>query len=183
VIVPLEHQHAGCPPPNWFIDDPMRHLDQPCYFGLLIAAALHGAAQQQRREFQVVSDRPMRPALAGRARVVLHMSASVDETPVSRVQTETGTMRVSTPEATAFDLVRFAGAAGHLGDVATVLGELAERCSGPVLARLAALYSVPDVQRLGCLLELVGERERTGALARATRSARGGRHLISRARP
>ncbi len=35
-------------------------------------------------------------------------------------------MRVSTPEATALDLVRFVTAAGHIGNVATVLAELSE---------------------------------------------------------
>ena len=34
------------------------------------------------------------------------------ETPATRVQTETGTMLVSTPESTAFDLVRFPAACG-----------------------------------------------------------------------
>lgn len=165
VVVPLEYRESGAPPASWYVDALMRHLGQPYYVGLLSAAALHGAAHQQPMVFQVVTDRPTRPALVGRSRIAFHMSRIVSSTPVVEVQTETGSMRVSTPEATALDLVKFAGAAGHLGNVATVLGELAERCSGEALVEAAPLHATPDVQRLGYLLELVGERALADALA------------------
>ena len=74
-------------------------------------------------------------------------------------------MRVSTPEATAYDLVRFAPAAGHLSNVATVLGELVEKLDPVAVAKMADSYSLPDAQRLGYLLELLGERDLTGPLA------------------
>jgi len=165
VIVPVEYREAGCPPATWFIDELMRYLAQPYYVGLLSAASVHGAAHQQPMVFQVVTDRPTRPARAGRVRISFHMSRSVESVQVAKVQTETGTMRVSTPEATAFDLVRFADAGGHLGNVATVLAELAERLAPRTLVGVASLYSVPDVQRLGYLLDLVRERELADALA------------------
>jgi predicted transcriptional regulator of viral defense system len=107
VIVPTEYRSAGSPPPSWFIDDLMRSLGQPYYVGLLSAAAIHGASHQQPMVFQVVTDRPTRQGAAGRSHITFHMSRDVGRTPLSRVQTETGTMAVSTPEATAFDLVRF----------------------------------------------------------------------------
>ena len=44
------------------------------------------------------------------------------------VKTVTGSIRVSTPEATALDLLRYVAAAGYLSNVATVLHELAEAC-------------------------------------------------------
>jgi hypothetical protein len=40
----------------------------------------------------------------------------VDQLPVFDQQTETGTMRVATPETTAFDLVRYPAGAGHLSN-------------------------------------------------------------------
>jgi len=157
VIVPVEYRAAGCPPASWFIDDLMRFLGQPYYVGLLSAAALHGAAHQQPMLFQVVTDRPTRPSKAGRVRIGFHMNQRVEAVPTVKMQTETGSMRVSTREATAYDLVRFAPAAGHLGNVATVLKELAEGIDSEALARTADLYAVPETQRLGYLLELVGE--------------------------
>ncbi|MEW6754173.1 MAG: type IV toxin-antitoxin system AbiEi family antitoxin [Candidatus Latescibacterota bacterium] len=165
VLVPLEYRQAGCPPASWFIDDLMRFLGQPYYVGLLSAAAIHGAAHQQPMVFQVVTDRPTRPARAGRVRIGFHMSRQVETTPVVQVQTETGSLRVSTPEATAYDLVRFAPAAGHLSNVATVLGELAEKLDPDRLAELTCTCAVPQVQRLGYLLEQLGEDDLAKPLA------------------
>jgi predicted transcriptional regulator of viral defense system len=159
VLVPVEYREAGCPPASWFIDDLMRFLKQPYYVGLLSAAAIHGAAHQQPMVFQVVTDRPTRAAHAGRVRIAFHMSRIVESAPVAEVQTETGSMRVSSPEATAFDLVRFAPAAGHLSNVATVLGELAEKLDPAALAKLAHAYAAPEAQRLGYLLEQLGKRD------------------------
>lgn len=167
VVVPLEYREAGSPPANWFIDELMQFLGQPYYVGLLTAAAIHGAAHQQPMVFQVVTDRPTRPARAGRVRVEFHMSRYAGDGPAVDVQTETGSMRVSTPEATAYDLVRFPAAAGHLNNVATVLGELADTLEPTVLVALATERPTPDVQRLGYLLDLVGRQEVAETLAEA----------------
>jgi len=74
-------------------------------------------------------------------------------------------MRVSTPETTAYDLVRFAPAAGRLSNVATVLGELAERIEAGAPVAPAPSYQVPKVQRLGYLLALLGEHDLAAHLA------------------
>ena len=157
VAVPIEYRVAGCPPASWFIDDLMRHLGQPYYVGLLTAASLHGAAHQQPMAFQVVTNRPTRQVTAGRVRIEFHVNRAVKQVPVSEIQTEAGTMRVSTPEVSAFDLVRYSEASGHLSNVATVLSELAEKIQADKLVALAPLYRVPEVQRLGFLLELVAK--------------------------
>ena len=157
VIVPPEYRAVGSPPANWFIDELMGYLDQPYYVGLLTAAAFHGAAHQQPMVFQVVTTRPTRAMSAGRVSIELFMSSKVEQMPVVRAQTETGTMRVATAEVTAFDLVRYPGGAGHLSNAATVLSELAERVDAEALVALAPLMRHPDVQRLGYLLDSVGE--------------------------
>ena len=158
VIVPVEYRSAGCPPATWFIADLMRFLGQPYYVGILSAAAMHGAAHQQPMSFQVVTDRPTRPARAGRVRIEFHMSGALAETPVVDLQTETGSMRVATPEATAFDLVRYQAAAGYLDNAVTVLGELVERMRPDALAACAKNQAVPDAQRVGYLLERLGHQ-------------------------
>jgi predicted transcriptional regulator of viral defense system len=165
VIVPPEYRAAGCPPASWFIDDLMNSLERRYYVGVLTAAALHGAAHQQPMVFQVIADHPVRDMAAGRVRIEIHASRSVGKMPVDRVQTETSTMAVATPETTAFDLVRFALAAGHWNNVATVLSELAEKLDGDALAGIAPCVQLPDVQRLGYLLTIVGEGERAAPLA------------------
>jgi predicted transcriptional regulator of viral defense system len=63
---------------------------------------------------------------------------------------------ISTPEATAIDLVGYQQHAGGLSQVATVLSELAERIDPKKLPAAAATAPVPWAQRLGYLLERVG---------------------------
>jgi predicted transcriptional regulator of viral defense system len=165
VVVPPEYRAAGSPPASWFIDDLMRYLQQPYYVGLLSAAAIHGAAHQQPMIFQVVTSRPTREMRAGKVAVRFSMSSRVGELPVIEQQTETGTMRVATPETTAFDLVRYPAEAGHLSNAATVLSELAERLEARALVTIAPLVRLPDVQRLGYLLEAVGHGKIAAPLA------------------
>jgi len=158
VIVPVEYRAAGCPPATWFVADLMRFLGQPYYVGILSAAALHGAAHQQPMSFQVVTDRPTRSVRAGRVRIEFHMSGVLAATPTAKMQTETGSIRVATPESTAFDLVRYQPAAGYLDNAATVLAELAERMRPDALAACARKQAAPDAQRVGYLLERLGRR-------------------------
>ncbi|MDP2182980.1 MAG: type IV toxin-antitoxin system AbiEi family antitoxin [Actinomycetota bacterium] len=172
VIVPTEYRAAGSPPPSWFVDDLMSFLGQPYYVGLLSAAALHGASHQQPMAFQVITDRPTRDGVAGRARIEFHMSGSVGDTPAARVRTETGTMLVSSPEATAFDLVRFPGAAGGWSGIAMVLQELSERLAPDALQAAAASHKTPDIQRLGYVLDQVGQPRLAEPLLRVLASRR-----------
>ena len=165
VIVPTEYRAAACPPATWFIADLMRFLDQPYYVGLLSAAAIHGAAHQQPMVFQVMTDRPTRSVTAGRVRIEFHVSSAVRDAPTLDVQTETGTMRVATPEATALDLVRYPAPSGYLNNVATVLTELAEKLDAVKLAALAPSYAVPEAQRAGFLLDFVGYSQLADPLA------------------
>jgi len=154
VIVPVEYRSTGAPPPSWFVDDLMRFHEHPYYVGLLSAAALHGAAHQQPQEFQVVTDTVLRPIAVGRTRFRFFMKWHHAQTPTIDIKTETGAMKVSTPEATALDLVRYVGKAGQLGNVVTVLSELAERIDPNRLAEAArGEVELSVVQRLGYLLE------------------------------
>ena len=100
------------------------------------------------------------------------MSRFAADAPSIGVQTETGSMRVSTPEVTAYDLVRFSAAAGHLNNVATVLAELAEKIDPRKLAELAPRHSAPDVQRLGYLLDSVGQHDLAAPLQQALEQRR-----------
>ena len=167
VIVPIEYRVIGAPPPPWFIDELMRYLGRPYYVGVLSAAALHGAAHEQPQEFQVVTGVPQRPVLAGRARIRFLAKKHYERTRTAKLKTEAGFMLVSTPEATAIDLLRYASAAGGLGNVATVLTELAERIDGRKLVEAAqANGELAYSQRLGYVLERIGAGDRTTALAR-----------------
>jgi len=159
VIVPLEYFHAGAPPPPWFIDDLMRAMDRPYYVGLLSAAGIHGASHQQPQEFQVITDRPVRPLQVGRSRIRFFTNKRTVGTAVQNVKTPTGAMRVSTPEATVIDLVRFARAAGQIDNVASVVAELLPVLDPKRLLRaVRTAGDIPNAQRLGYVLEKVRGR-------------------------
>ncbi|MBI3270841.1 MAG: type IV toxin-antitoxin system AbiEi family antitoxin [Planctomycetes bacterium] len=164
-IVPVEYRDAGAPPASWYIDPLMKFHGRPYYVGLLSAAAIHGAAHEQPQEFQVVTLGQLRPAVSGRARIRFFTKRGVERTPTMEMRTETGAMRVSTPEATALDLLRYPLGAGHLGNIATVLSELAEKMDPERLADVARSEGeLSAAQRLGYLLEQVGAPQVAGSL-------------------
>jgi predicted transcriptional regulator of viral defense system len=166
VIVPTEYLNVGAPPATWFIADLMRAMRLPYYVGLLSAAALHGASHHQPQEFQVMTSVSQRPLRVARQRIRFYTKSRLEETPTTEVKTPTGMLRVSSPEATALDLVRFAKAAGYFGNVATVLGDLAERLRPDALLAAAEHHAhLPTVQRLGYLLDLVGAEAASAPLA------------------
>jgi predicted transcriptional regulator of viral defense system len=155
VIVPPEYQAAGAPPPLSYIDTLMRHVGLPYYVGLLSAAALHGADAQAAQELQVITTRPLPMKELGRGRIRWIVKHSIDDDAVQEMTTRTGTVRVSTPEATALDLVRYNRYAGYLDHVATVLADLAEHLDADRLATVAR-HDRAAARRLGYLLEQIG---------------------------
>jgi predicted transcriptional regulator of viral defense system len=73
-------------------------------------------------------------------------------------------MRVSSTEATAFELVGYADECGGLDNVISVLAELAEALDGKKLATVARLSPVAWAQRLGYLLDLIQQDALADAL-------------------
>ncbi|PWU16812.1 MAG: hypothetical protein C5B49_10020 [Bdellovibrio sp.] len=171
VIVPAEFRSAGAPPVSWFINDLMKFQGQPYYVGLLSAAAYFGAAHQSPQEYQVVTNRPLRPIRAGRAKINFLTKKWLERTQIQAIRTPFGDIQVSTPEATAFDLLQYANRSGHLSNVATVLIELAEKLD-PIRLRAAAQASgeITAAQRVGYLLDTFATDAENGKLTRELHS-------------
>lgn len=159
VIVPPEYRALGCLPADQFISSLMAQSDMPYYAGLLSAAQYHGAAHHRPQEFQVMVGKPRRPISCGRVRIVFHMRKHVEDVPVQHFNTPRGQVAVSTPEATAFDLVGYEAKIGGLDAVATILIDLVEKLDPKKLAALAPAVPLPWSQRLGYLLEYIDEAE------------------------
>jgi predicted transcriptional regulator of viral defense system len=158
VVVPEEYKLAGAPPPVWFIDALMRGWHQDYYVGLLSAAEIYGAAHHRPQELQVITDAVLRPIEISRYRIHFFKKWNVKDVPTMQHKTPTGQMRVSTPEATALDLVRYYEAVGYYGNVVTVLSELSEKLNGQRLATAAQRgVELAVIQRLGYFLDLVGK--------------------------
>ncbi len=165
VIIPTEYRSGKSVPPEWYIDSLMKFHRLPYYVGGLSAAALHGAAHQAPQELQVVTTKPLRMIATHRTRIRFLTKKAIAETPIQEMKTHTGFFKVSTPEATAFDLIRYYRWAGYLNNVATVLAELSERIDPKKLV-FAALAGgeVAQAQRLGYLLDHYGEKKKVAEL-------------------
>jgi predicted transcriptional regulator of viral defense system len=164
VIVPPEYRSLGCLPADQFIPDLMKSLGQTYYAGLLSAAQYHGAAHHRPQEFQVFLAKNRRPIQCGRVRVAFIARKRITDVPVQSFNTPRGTILVSTPEATAIDLVGYQHHAGGLDQVATILSELVENIDPVKLAAAAQTAPIPWAQRLGYLLERIDAGKKVSAL-------------------
>lgn len=168
VVVPPQYLAWGAPPPPWYIDDLMRHEGSPYYVGLLKAAELHGATHQAVMEFQIVTNKRLPQLRIGRSNIAFYYRKDFDPIAagIGERKTDTGHMKVSSPELTALDLLRYPHAGGGLDNIATVIADLAERLDAGKLAALAGAYERSVSQRLGYLLDHVGRSDRANALHR-----------------
>lgn len=166
VIVPPQYHTWEAPPPSWYIDDLMRHQGRAYYVGLLKAAEIHGATHHAVMEFQVVTDKQLSKIRAGRSFIVFYfrktMAAVLDG--IESHKTDTGSMKISSVELTALDLLRYAHAVGGIDSIATVLKDLGARLDAHKLANLAVHFERTTIQRLGYLLERLGYPALTEAL-------------------
>lgn len=164
VVLAPEHRRLGAPPAEELVPQVMAYLGTPYYAGLLTAAAHHGAAAAP-REFQVMVP-GNRPRLrCGPVRIGFVARHNAAEVPVEEAATPRGPLRVSTPEATAFDLIGYARHCGGLDEVTSVLAELAPGLDPERLRVAAELSPLPWSQRLGFLLDRVGHGDRAELLA------------------
>lgn len=164
VIVPPEYRSLQCLPADQFIPALMERLKQPYYAGLLSAAQYHGAAHHRPQEFQVFLGKARRPIRCGQVRVSFIVRKRLRDVPVQSFNTPRGTIRVSTPEATAVDLVGYYRHVGGLDQAATILAELAEQIEPDKLVTAARTAPVTWAQRLGYLMALVGAGEQAAPL-------------------
>lgn len=155
VIVPPEHQAYGCIPAEELIPILMEHVRADYYVALLSAAAYHGASHQKSASFQIISNkRFMRPLNFGQIHIECIYKKSLAGIPITNIAVSTGYLKVSTPEATAMDLLFYMAKSGGLNHIATVLSELIESIDPDKLLSLAkSSDEVAWVQRLGYILE------------------------------
>lgn len=166
IIIPLEYAATGILPAEWFIADLMGYIGQPFYVGLLSAAALHGAAHQQPQQFHVVTTGPLREIRSNGLAITFFSRSRFADVPLNQVKVQTGHIPVSTPEATALDIIRYARRIGGLDRVLTVLQELAEVMKPEKLVETAKSDGkIAYAQRLGFLLEKAGFSSLTDKLS------------------
>jgi len=165
LIIPPEYRALGCLPAEQFVPQLLEAQGIAHYVGLLSAPAYHGAAHQAPMTFQVVVARERPGIRCGTVSVEFVNRRNAADIPTRRFNTPRGYLHVSTPEATAIDLVGYPGRSGGLPHAATVLAELAERMDPEKLVAVLPLSPVPWCQRLGHLLDRAGARALSDRIA------------------
>ncbi len=161
VPVPPEYRAWGAPPGIEIVEALTQHLAVPYYVGWLSAAQQQGVAQQSPQLLQIAVSRQVRDRQVGRTRFAFRLRADVDQVPVRLAETRSGSVRVSSPEATALDIARDVRFAAGIDNVATVLVEMdeADILDHAGLADLARHYPASAVRRLGWVLEVLGRSD------------------------
>ena len=162
VIVQAEFRDAGGPPPIHFLPRLMKYLGLPYYVGLLSAAKYHGATHQAVFETQVMTSKALRPIKYGKQRLHFITNKYTDKIPKQPLKTPHGDVQVSSPEVTAFDLLRYSKLAAGLSHIATVILEMKDKIDTRKFTVIADIYNDPPLaQRLGYLLEKIGGHSAT----------------------
>ena len=165
VIVSPEHYAMGGPPVEQWLDDYFNWLGHPYYLALQSAAAAYGASPQAIQVTQVITDAPRRPVELGRLRIRFFVKRAVGKTVTQPLANAFAPVRVSTPAATAFDLIRYAARIGGIGRAVETLKPLLPLIKArDVLAVLESEKETATTQRLGYVVEQAGRGDLASAI-------------------
>lgn len=156
VIVPPEYRILGCRPAEHFINELMEYINSPYYVGLLSAAQYYNAAHHRPQQYQVITDQKRRPINCGRVKIVFLTKKNIKNVPTQKFNTSQSIITISTPEATAMDLIIYAHRCGGMDNVFSVLSDLIDKIDQKKLHKLVSgSKEIPWMQRLGYILDLL----------------------------
>ena len=164
LAVSPEHRLVGAPPVLWWLEDYFNWLEHPYYLALQSAAGVYGSNPQALQVTQVMTDVPRREIEIGRLRIRFFVKRGIEKTATQVAPNAFAPIKVGTPEATAFDLVRYASGIGGMGRAVETLGPLLTLMRVPELKQvLDTENETATTQRLGYVVERSGHK----ALAKA----------------
>lgn len=159
LIVSPEHRSMGAPPPNWWLQDYFDWLGRPYYLALQSAASSYGSNPQALQITQVMTNRPCRSIKVGRIQVRFFVKRGIERTPTHQPAGAVAPLLVSTPEATAYDLIRYATSIGGIERAAETIRPLLPLLRTRELKRvLDAENETAVAQRLGFVIEACGNK-------------------------
>jgi len=164
LIVSPEHRSLGAPLANWWLQDYFDWLGRPYYLALQSAASSFGSNPQALQVTQVMTSRPRRTIKVGRIQVRFFVKRGIERTPTQQPAGGVAPLSVSTPEATAYDLIRYAPSIGGIERAAETIRPLLPLLRSRDLKRVLDAENESAVaQRLGFVIEACGNK----SLARA----------------
>ncbi len=154
LIVSPEHQAVGGPPVAWWLHDYFQWLDEPYYLALQSAASSLGSNPQALQVTQIMVRIPRRTIEVGRMRLQFFVKRTVELTPTQPLANAFAPLQISTPEATAFDLIRYAPRIGGIGRATETIAPLLPLMRPTELRRVLKIEDeTATAQRLGFVLE------------------------------
>jgi hypothetical protein len=166
LIVTPEHRMFGAPPVDLWLDDYFAWLGRPYYVALQSAAAIHGSSPQAIQETQVMTDQPTRNMMFSRIRLHFFSKTHISKSLTQPVSNAVAPLKVSTPETTALDLVRYAGSLGGIERAAeTVQPMLPLMRVSELRKTLEAESELASAQRLGFIFQHAGATKIAKAVA------------------
>jgi hypothetical protein len=160
LIVAPEHRAMGAPPAAWWLNDYFNWLSQPYYLALQSAASAFGSNPQALQLTQVMTDRPFRPVKVGRIQVKFFVKRRIGRTPTQQLAQASAPLCISTPEATVFDLIRYATSIGGIERAAETIAPLLSSLRARELKRVLVAEDEPAIaQRLGFVVEAGGAKK------------------------
>ncbi len=168
IIVPPEHRLLGAIPEEELVPLLMKHKKLNYYACLLTAAKYHGAAHQRPMVFQVMVNKQM-PALKFKAiKIQFVFKKSFAGLPIQDFKTAYGTLKISSPELTAMDLLQYPAKALGMSNIATIFYELIEKIDPSKLITLAISSGENAwIQRMGYILEQIDSWDNKAATKKA----------------
>src|SRR5215469_2552030 len=159
LILSPEHRNLGAPPPNWWLQDYFNWLGRPYYLALQSAASTFGSNPQALQVTQVMTNKPLRPMYVGRIQLRFFVKRGIERTPTQQPDGATAPLLISTPEATVYDLIRYATSIGGIERAAETIRPLLPLLRVRELTRVLNAESEFSVaQRLGFVLEACGSK-------------------------
>jgi hypothetical protein len=154
LIVSPEHRSVGAPPANWWLQDYFNWLSRPYYLALQSAASAFGSNPQALQVTQVMTDRPSRAFKIGRIQVQFFVKRGIERTPTQQPDGAVAPLLISTPEATVYDLIRYATSIGGIERAGETIRPLLPLLRARELKRVLNAENESGVaQRLGFVLE------------------------------
>jgi len=156
VITLPEYGLKGVTPPIDYIDQLMRHLGCGYYIALLTAASYSGANHQAPQVFQIICDDIIHIKNKNGVKIEPIYKKRIPIKYLKEINTRTASVRISTPELTAVDLLLYSMRVGGINRVATILYELAEVMDFTCVdTDFFIRIPATAIQRLGFLLEII----------------------------
>ena len=165
LIISPEHRAMGAPPAIWWLQDYFNWLGGPYYLALQSAASEFGSSPQALQVTQVMTNLPRREIKVGRVQIRFFVKRVIRQTPIQQLPQAPAPLCISTPEATVFDLIRYANRIGGIDRAAETIKPLLPKLRVGELRRvLNAENTLPTAQRLGFVFEAIGARKLADAV-------------------